>query len=111
MEIAASLEGSQELAALVTVHREIGTCKFMLGRAGEGEDDLERAFDIALDNWRRRAAARHDGSSPSPGRLGADARPAGRRSRARSSSRRDYANALLRAQALHDPRALAGDAR
>ena len=49
LEIAASLEGSDELAALVTVHTEVGMCKFQLGRAGEGELDLARAAEIALD--------------------------------------------------------------
>ena len=48
LEIAAALEGSQELAALVTVHNEIGTCRFQLGHAGEGERDLARAVAIAL---------------------------------------------------------------
>ena len=48
LEIASELEGSDELAALVTVHAEIGSCRFQLGRAGEGERDLERAFEIAL---------------------------------------------------------------
>jgi class 3 adenylate cyclase/tetratricopeptide (TPR) repeat protein len=48
IRIASELEGSDELAALATAHAEIGTCKFQLGRAGEGERDLERAFEIAL---------------------------------------------------------------
>ena len=46
-EIAASLEGSDELGALVAAYAEIGTCKFQLGRAGEGEGDLEHAAAIA----------------------------------------------------------------
>ena len=100
MEIAASLEGSQELAALVTVHLEIGTCKFQLGRAGEGEDDLARAVDTRTHDRRRRAAPRHDGSSPAPGRLGADASPQGI-ALVEELLAADYANASLRAQALH----------
>jgi class 3 adenylate cyclase/tetratricopeptide (TPR) repeat protein len=48
LEIVAALEGSDELVALVTAHTEVGSCKFMLGRAGEGEVDLERAAEIAL---------------------------------------------------------------
>jgi class 3 adenylate cyclase/tetratricopeptide (TPR) repeat protein len=46
-EIVASLEGSDELVALVTAHTEVGMCKFQLGHAGEGEVDLERAAEIA----------------------------------------------------------------
>ena len=49
LEIASELEGSDELAALVTVYNEIGSCRFQLGHAGEGERDLERAFEIALE--------------------------------------------------------------
>jgi class 3 adenylate cyclase/tetratricopeptide (TPR) repeat protein len=48
LEIASELEGSDELAALVTVHTEIGLCRFQIGHAGEGERDLERAFEMAL---------------------------------------------------------------
>ena len=50
LEIAASLRGSGELAALVHVYVEIGTCKFQLGRAGEGEVDLEHAAELARQN-------------------------------------------------------------
>jgi class 3 adenylate cyclase/tetratricopeptide (TPR) repeat protein len=49
LEIAESLEGSDELAALVTAYTEVGTCKFQLGRAGEGEVDLERAAGLARE--------------------------------------------------------------
>jgi class 3 adenylate cyclase/tetratricopeptide (TPR) repeat protein len=49
LEIAESLEGSDELAALVTAYTEVGTCKFQLGRAGEGEVDLERAAALARE--------------------------------------------------------------
>jgi class 3 adenylate cyclase/tetratricopeptide (TPR) repeat protein len=48
LRIVSELEGSDELAALATAHAEVGTCKFQLGRAGEGERDLERAFRVAL---------------------------------------------------------------
>jgi tetratricopeptide (TPR) repeat protein len=48
LRIASELEGSDELAALATAHAEVGTCKFQLGRAGEGERDLERAFRVAV---------------------------------------------------------------
>jgi class 3 adenylate cyclase/tetratricopeptide (TPR) repeat protein len=48
LEILASLEGSDELVALATAFAEVGSCKFQLGRAGEGEVDLERAAEIAL---------------------------------------------------------------
>ena len=47
LEIAESLEGSEELVALATAYTEVGTCKFQLGRAGEGEVDLERAAELA----------------------------------------------------------------
>ena len=47
LDILASLEGTDELEALVTAYTEVGMCKFMLGRAGEGELDLERAAAMA----------------------------------------------------------------
>jgi len=47
LEITESLEGSEELAALATAYTEVGICKFQLGRAGEGEVDLERAAELA----------------------------------------------------------------
>ena len=47
LEITESLEGSGELEALATAYTEIGICKFQLGRAGEGEVDLERAAELA----------------------------------------------------------------
>ena len=100
MEIAASLEGSQELAALVTVHLEIGTCKFQLGRAGEGEDDLARAVDLALttgDHALLRdtmaARLRPAGWGPMPAPQGI--------ALVEELLVADYANASLRAQALH----------
>jgi class 3 adenylate cyclase/tetratricopeptide (TPR) repeat protein len=49
LEIAQSLEGSDELVALATAYAEIGSCKFQLGRAGEGEVDLERAAELARE--------------------------------------------------------------
>ncbi|HKX48481.1 MAG TPA: adenylate/guanylate cyclase domain-containing protein [Gaiellaceae bacterium] len=49
LEIAASLEGSGDLVALATAYAEIGECKFQLGRAGEGEVDLERAAELARE--------------------------------------------------------------
>jgi class 3 adenylate cyclase/predicted ATPase len=48
LEILASLDGSDERVALAAAYTEIGQCKFVLGRAGEGELDLERAAEIAL---------------------------------------------------------------
>ncbi len=80
VEIAASLEGSDELAALVTAHTEIGMCKFQLGRAGEGEVDLERAAELARRVGRRRASSRGDGIAAATGGLGPDARVRWRRS-------------------------------
>jgi tetratricopeptide (TPR) repeat protein len=47
LDIVASLEGSDELTALVTAYSVVGSCKFQLGRAGEGEVDLERAAELA----------------------------------------------------------------
>ena len=100
MEIAASLEGSRELAALVTVHLEIGTCKFQLGRAGEGEDDLARAVDIALttgddallrDTMAARLRPAGWGPMPAPHGIAL----------VEELLASDYANASLRAQALH----------
>ncbi len=49
LQIAESLEGTGELAALVHAYVEIGTCRFQLGRAGEGELDLERAGELARE--------------------------------------------------------------
>ena len=49
LEIADSLEGTDERAALVTALTEVGTCKFQLGLAGEGEVDLERAAELARE--------------------------------------------------------------
>ena len=49
LEIAQSLQGSDELVALATAYAEIGSCKFQLGRAGEGEVDLERAAELARE--------------------------------------------------------------
>ena len=47
IEIAASLEQAEDLANLARAYTEIGMCRFMLGRAGEGELDLGRAADLA----------------------------------------------------------------
>ncbi len=47
LEIAASLERTGDLSTLARAYAEIGMCRFMLGRAGEGEADLERAADVA----------------------------------------------------------------
>ena len=47
LEIAASLDGTDELAALAVAHTEIGTSRFQLGRAGDGEVDLGRAVEFA----------------------------------------------------------------
>jgi tetratricopeptide (TPR) repeat protein len=99
LEIAASLEGSQELAALVAVHAGIGTCKFQLGRAGEGEHDLARAFEIALttgDSALLRdtmgSRLRPAGWGPMPALHGI--------ALVEELLSADYANAALRAQAL-----------
>ncbi len=47
LEIAASLEGTGDLSTLARAYAEIGMSRFMLGRAGEGDADLERAADVA----------------------------------------------------------------
>jgi class 3 adenylate cyclase/tetratricopeptide (TPR) repeat protein len=47
LEIAASLEGTGDLSTLARAYTEMGMSRFMLGRAGEGDADLERAADIA----------------------------------------------------------------
>ncbi len=47
LEIAASLERTGDLSILAQAYSEIGMSRFMLGRAGEGDADLERAADIA----------------------------------------------------------------
>jgi class 3 adenylate cyclase/tetratricopeptide (TPR) repeat protein len=99
IEIAASLEGTDELAALVTAHTEIGTCKFQLGRAGEGEADLERAAELA-----RRTGAEVLLREV----MGARLRPAGWGPMRASDGvafceellSADYANAVLRSQVL-----------
>jgi class 3 adenylate cyclase/predicted ATPase len=49
LEIAALLDGSNQVAALATAYTEIGTCKFQLGRAGEAEVDFERATELARE--------------------------------------------------------------
>ena len=99
LEIAESLQGSGELAALVAAHAEIGTCKFQLGRAGEGEVDLERGAQLA-----RQAG---DGTLLREV-MGARLRPAGWGPMPAADGvalceellSADYANAALRAQAL-----------
>ena len=47
LEIAAALERTGELADLARAYTEIGMARFMLGRAGEGEADLERSAELA----------------------------------------------------------------
>jgi tetratricopeptide (TPR) repeat protein len=47
LEIAESLERAGDLSTLGRAYAEIGMCRFMLGRAGEGEADLERAAEVA----------------------------------------------------------------
>ena len=47
LEIAAALEPTGDLPNLSRAYREIGMARFMLGRAGEGEADLERAAAFA----------------------------------------------------------------
>jgi class 3 adenylate cyclase/tetratricopeptide (TPR) repeat protein len=47
LEIAAALEPSGDLPNLSRAYREIGMARFMLGRAGEGETDLERSAALA----------------------------------------------------------------
>jgi len=47
LQIAASLEQAGDLANLARAYAEIGMCRFMLGRGGEGELDLGRAADLA----------------------------------------------------------------
>jgi class 3 adenylate cyclase/tetratricopeptide (TPR) repeat protein len=99
VEIAESLEGSGELAALVVAHAEVGTCKFQLGRAGEGEGDLERgaalareAGDGALLREVMAARLRPAGWGPMPAPEGI--------ALCEELLAADYANAALRAQAL-----------
>jgi class 3 adenylate cyclase/tetratricopeptide (TPR) repeat protein len=99
VEIAASLEGSDELAALVTAHTEVGMCKFQLGRAGEGEGDLERAAELARDTGAvsllrdvMGARLRPAGWGPMPAADGV--------ALCEELLSADYANAALKAQAL-----------
>ncbi len=47
IEIAASMEKAGDLSALAQAHNRIGLCRFMLGRAGEGEADLREAAELA----------------------------------------------------------------
>ena len=47
IEIASSLERAGDLSNLARAYTEIGMCRFMLGRAGEGDADLRRAADLA----------------------------------------------------------------
>ena len=47
LEIAAALEPTDDLANLSRAYREIGMARFMLGRAGEGEADLEQSAALA----------------------------------------------------------------
>ena len=47
IEIAASMEKAGDLSALAQARNRIGLCRFMLGRAGEGEADLREAAELA----------------------------------------------------------------
>jgi class 3 adenylate cyclase/tetratricopeptide (TPR) repeat protein len=47
LEIAEALAPTDDLANLSRAYREIGMARFMLGRAGEGEADLERSAALA----------------------------------------------------------------
>jgi class 3 adenylate cyclase/tetratricopeptide (TPR) repeat protein len=47
LEIAATLERTGDLPNLVRAYTEVGQSRFMLGRAGDGEADLERAAALA----------------------------------------------------------------
>ena len=47
LEIASALESTDDLPNLARAYREIGMARFMFGRAGEGEADLERAVALA----------------------------------------------------------------
>ena len=47
LEIAAALERTGDLPNLARAYTEMGMCRFMLGRAGEGELDLVRAAELA----------------------------------------------------------------
>ena len=49
LEIASSLERIGDLAGLAHAYTEIGMCRFMLGHAGDGEADLERAARSARE--------------------------------------------------------------
>jgi class 3 adenylate cyclase/tetratricopeptide (TPR) repeat protein len=47
LEIASGLERTGDLANLARAYSYVGMCRFMLGRAGEGEADLERSAALA----------------------------------------------------------------
>jgi class 3 adenylate cyclase/tetratricopeptide (TPR) repeat protein len=47
LELVAELEQLGDLATLALAHATIGTSRFVLGRAAEGEADLERAAELA----------------------------------------------------------------
>jgi class 3 adenylate cyclase/tetratricopeptide (TPR) repeat protein len=49
LEIATTLERAGDRSGLVQAFVEIGMCRFMLGRAREGEIDLERAAELARE--------------------------------------------------------------
>jgi class 3 adenylate cyclase/tetratricopeptide (TPR) repeat protein len=97
--ILASLEGSGAPAALVTAYAEIGTCKFQLGRAGEGEDDLARAFEIALTTGDSTLLRDTMGARLRPAGWGPMPAPQGI-TLVEEVLAADYANATLRASAL-----------
>ena len=99
LQILASLEGTDESAALATAYTEVGMCKFMHGRAGEGEFDLERAAaiaatlgDTALQRATMGARLRPIGWGPTHAAEGA--------ALCEELLSADYANAALREQAL-----------
>ncbi len=49
LEIAESLERAGDTATLAQAYSEIGMCRFLLGHAGEGVADLERAATLARE--------------------------------------------------------------
>jgi class 3 adenylate cyclase/tetratricopeptide (TPR) repeat protein len=47
LELTHELEQTGDLATLALAHAVLGSCRFVLGRAAEGEADLERAAELA----------------------------------------------------------------
>jgi class 3 adenylate cyclase/tetratricopeptide (TPR) repeat protein len=77
LEIAASLERIGDLAGLAQAYAEIGMARFMLGHAGEGEADLERAArtareagDVALERVALSSRLRPVAWGPTPAGVG-----------------------------------------